>query len=76
VSLEDNTHWSLVEGINTAIFDKLNAAGLGSDDLTASDVRLAREHWIFPLGSLELSELRVTQADLQAQRKQWIADQW
>ncbi|MFF5575682.1 hypothetical protein [Streptomyces luteogriseus] len=75
VSLEDSTHWSVVEEINTAIFDKLNAAGLCSDDLTASDVRLAREHWIFPLGSLELSEIKVTQADLQAQREQWLADQ-
>lgn len=76
VPLEDSTHWSVVEGINTAIFDKLNAAGLCSDDLTPSDVRLAREHWTFPLGSLELSEIKVTQADLQARRAKWLADQW
>ncbi|MGW5232896.1 hypothetical protein ACWEQU_11470 [Streptomyces nodosus] len=76
VSLDDDTHWVKVEAINKSILNKLHAAGLCSDDLTQADVRLALGHWIFPLGGVDLSPIKVTKTELLAERERWVASQW
>ncbi|MFJ1594107.1 hypothetical protein ACIOD0_28245 [Kitasatospora albolonga] len=76
VSLDDDTHWVKVEAINKSILNKLYAAGLCSDDLTQADVRLAVGHWIFPLGGVDLSPIKVTKTELLAERERWVASQW
>lgn len=71
--LDDGTHWVKVEAVNKRILSKLHTAGLCSDDLTRADVRLALEHWIFPLGDVDLSPIKVTRNELQAERERWTA---
>ncbi|MFI9569721.1 AbiV family abortive infection protein [Streptomyces rishiriensis] len=74
-SLDDDTHWVKVEAINKRILNKLHAAGLCSDDLTRADIRLALEQWIFPLGGVDLSPIKVTKTELLAERERWVARQ-
>ncbi|MET7782610.1 hypothetical protein ABZU94_19255 [Streptomyces mirabilis] len=75
-SLDDDTHWAKVEAINKSILIKLHAAGLCSSDLTRVDVRLALEQWIFPLGGVDLSQIKVTKTELLAERERWVTSQW
>ncbi|MFD4620344.1 AbiV family abortive infection protein [Streptomyces sp. NPDC058475] len=74
-SLDDDTHWVNVEAINKRILNKLHAAGLFSDDLTQANMRLALEQWIFPLGGVDLSPIKVTKTELLAERERWVARQ-
>ncbi|MFJ3825411.1 hypothetical protein [Streptomyces nodosus] len=74
-SLDDDTHWVKVEAINKRILNELHAAGLCSDDLTRADIRLALEQWIFPLGGVDLSPIKVTKTELLAERERWVARQ-
>jgi hypothetical protein len=76
VSLDDDTHWVKVEAINKSILEKLGTAGLYSNNLTQVDVRLALEQWIFPLGGVDFSPIKVTKTDLLAERERWSASQW
>jgi AbiV family abortive infection protein len=76
VTLADDTHWSVVEKINRKILGKLEDAHLRRADLTDRDVRLAVEHWTFPLGTLDFRRIEVTKAELAAERERWIARQW
>ncbi|WP_040893209.1 hypothetical protein [Streptomyces griseoaurantiacus] len=76
VSLDDDTHWAKVEAINKSILKKLGTAGLYSNNLTQVDVRLALEQWIFPLGGVDFSPIKVTKTDLLAERERWSASQW
>lgn len=76
VSLDDDTHWVKVEAINKSILEKLGTAGLYSNDLTQVDVRLALEQWIFPLGGVDFSPIKVTKTELLAERERWVASQW
>ncbi|MFJ4504077.1 hypothetical protein [Streptomyces sp. NPDC088864] len=75
VSLDDDTHWVKVEAINKSILEKLGTAGLYSDDLKQVDVRLALEQWIFPLGGVGFSPIKVTKTELLAERERWVASQ-
>ncbi|MET7720676.1 hypothetical protein [Streptomyces mirabilis] len=76
ISLADDTHWVEVERVNRSILEKLHAAGLCSADLTQQDLRLALEHWTFPLGGLDLTAIKVTKTELLAERERWEASQW
>ncbi|WP_418959140.1 hypothetical protein [Streptomyces tritici] len=74
--LGDDTHWVQVEAINKSVLNEVHAAGLCSENATRADVRLALQQWIFPLGGLDLSSIKVTKTELLAQREQWVASQW
>ncbi|MGA5035513.1 hypothetical protein ACPCA8_00485 [Streptomyces capoamus] len=71
--LDDDTHWVKVQAINKRVLSNLHAAGLCGDDLTRADIRLALEQWIFPLGGVDLSLIRVTKTELLAERERWVA---
>lgn len=73
--LDDDTHWVKVEAVNKSILNKVHAAGLCSDSLTRADIRLALEQWIFPLGRVDLSPIKVTKTELLAERERWVASQ-
>lgn len=76
VAVEDDTHWSEIEAINKKILQQLDASGLCNNDLTQADVRLALEHWTFPLGGVDLTPIKVTVTELQDERDNWAANQW
>jgi AbiV family abortive infection protein len=76
VSLADDTHWVEVERLNRSILGQLDTAGLCSPDITQQDVRLAVEQWIFPLGDVDFSPIKVTKTELVAERERWVASQW
>jgi hypothetical protein len=76
VALTDNTHWSIVDGINRKILGKLEAANLRSVDLTDHDVHLALDHWTFPLGNLDLRPIKVAKTELLTERERWLQSQW
>ncbi|MGW9044027.1 hypothetical protein ACWGQL_15915 [Streptomyces lydicus] len=74
--LDDDTHWVKVEEINKSILTKVHAAGLCRDNLTQEDVRLGLKQWIFPLGRLDLSPIKVTRTELLTERERWVESQW
>jgi len=74
-TIEDNTHWRVIEGINRKVVDALNTAGLVTDRLTRNDVRLIYEQWTFPLGGIDLQKTPVAIIELRARQDKWLADQ-
>ncbi|HEY2565588.1 MAG TPA: hypothetical protein VGI44_17900 [Acidimicrobiales bacterium] len=75
IEITNDTHWQTVASINREIINRLHREGLFTPDVTTRDISLVREHWTFPLTAVDLEEIKVSPASLQAKRDQWLADQ-
>lgn len=67
-ALEDSTHWSEVAQINADIVDELLAKDFARPEVTTQDVHLVQDRWLFPMGSLDLSQIEVPKSKLEEQR--------
>lgn len=70
VTVDDAMHWSDLRPLNIAVIDGLKAANTEDN---RRDAAVVCERWIFPLHTLDLSEDKVTVADLQRIREQRLA---
>jgi hypothetical protein len=73
-TIEDETPWLELVAINQSIVEELINKELASADATQEDVDRVIEHWPFPMGSLDLSQLPVSNSELQAERDRWYPD--
>lgn len=69
--IEDETHWQVVARINRSIIEQLIERDLAREDATQDDIRRVIDHWTFPLATPDLSELKVSRAELAAERERW-----
>jgi hypothetical protein len=70
-TIQDSTHWQEIVAINRSIVDGLFEKDLASDEATDDDACRLIDHWTFPLGELDISELKVSRAELQAEKERW-----
>lgn len=73
-SLDDETHWAVASAINAEVCAQLDGIGLSSAASDADRHRLLDE-WTFPMGGLEMAEVKVSDAELTDQRDAWLAAQ-
>ena len=64
VDVVDGTHWSVIRAANVDVLNAAQNSGLFSPDLGRSDLELVLEHWTFPLYGLDLTRVKVREADL------------
>jgi len=69
--IAETTHWQEVRAINRSIVDELLDRKIAGADATAEDQRRAIDTWPFPLASIELGEIEVSDAELQAEQERW-----
>ena len=74
--ITDETHWQEVAAVNRGIVAELTAKDLASADVTPQDMVRVIEHWTFPLSGLDLSEKKVTRAELEAKRARHVDHYW
>jgi hypothetical protein len=72
--IADDTHWQEVRALNWRIIQELDSKGLMLADVGQEDVQRVHDRWGFPLTSLDLSERKVTEAQLRAVRDRRLAD--
>lgn len=65
---QDITHWREVARINADIVDELLAKDLARPEVTTQDIHLVHDRWLFPMGSLDLSQIEIPPSALENQR--------
>lgn len=73
--LEETTHWTVVEELNHLVIEGLIDADLCGPEATAADARQVINGWCFPLTSLDMGVLTVTDAEIAAKREAWLRAQ-
>jgi AbiV family abortive infection protein len=68
VELADDTHWQEVVARNRQVVGELIAAGLG-EAASEDDATRVTGGWTFPLSGLELSMIKVSRAELEADQE-------
>ena len=68
VVLDDDTRWQEVRRHNVRILTRLGEDGLSLPDATSDDAEQVVDHWGVPLASLDLHEIKVGSAELEAER--------
>ncbi|WP_454859574.1 AbiV family abortive infection protein [Promicromonospora soli] len=69
VEMRDGQHWSEHQKYVRKALVAIAEDGLVSKQATQDDIRRVKEWWIFPLGTLDLSKLKVKSSELEAQRQ-------
>lgn len=75
VDLDDSTHWLTARDLNHQTVGSLEDAGV-SERATQADARLAVDHWLFPLYSLDMSPVEVSLEELRQLRESLAAREW
>lgn len=73
VEVHDGTSWMEHAALLRLAVGELVAQGLHTSAANEEDVTLVLDRWTFPLGGVELSEIRVTKEELRAERENWEA---
>ncbi|MFL0289391.1 hypothetical protein ACJH6H_29685, partial [Mycobacterium sp. SMC-21] len=68
-----NLHWQSVHRANIEIADDLLRRSRGIERV---HIKRILNDWIHPLNHLDMSLIKVTRAELQARRDQWMSEQW
>lgn len=69
--LDDETHWRTLFDLNREAVIAVLDAGLDSDDVTQTDIDRVAQRWGFPLGGLDLSQLKVPPEELREEQERW-----
>ena len=70
--IDDDTHWQEVAAVNRSILEELANRGDGLTDATADDARHVIGRWHFPLVDIDLKEIEVPLAQLEANRARYV----
>lgn len=70
--IDDDTHWQEVAAVNRSIVEELSKTGQMLTDATADDARRVIEQWHFPLAAIDLEEIEVPLARLEASRARYV----
>jgi hypothetical protein len=70
--IDDDTHWQEVRAVNRSIVKKLAEGGHTLTDAMADDARRLIERWHFPLAGIDLKEIEVPLAQLEADRARYV----
>lgn len=73
-TLDDGTRWTEVAAISRSIVERLVDEGIAHAEATPQDTTRVIEQWPFPMGAVDLSELRVSRSELAAERDRWAPD--
>lgn len=73
--IDDATRWPVVARLNARVLAQLDNDGAGLPDATDADRRKVINQWMFPLHSLDLTEIDVKVKDLQEFRERHLAAQ-
>lgn len=71
VAMDDNTHWGVVRTLNDTVVLGLYEAGLPTDEISGKELAVALDSWMFPLTSIDLTQIKVTDDELNAKRARW-----
>jgi hypothetical protein len=70
--IDDDTHWQDVVPVNRSIVEELAERGHALTDATTDDARHVIGRWHFPLADIDLKEIEVPLAQLEANRARYV----
>jgi hypothetical protein len=71
--LTEDTPWVKVHDVTIRILTRLHEAGHFAETASQADVDRVLEQWGFPLGALDLSEIKVSREELRAEQQRLLS---